>query len=110
MAPHTVHHCEGDDHRMAGFGDLREEEEISLEVACVHHAHEQIGSRDARRAAFDDLDGHALVFGDRGETIEARDVDALDGLAAKLERAGDLLDGDARIVTDLLVRAGQGVE
>ena len=58
-----------------------------------------------------DLAGHFLVGAGGVERVAAGQVDQLDRLAARQDQPPRLaLDGDARIVGDLLPRAGQRVE
>ena len=82
-----------------------------VEIGGVDHDHQSIGQPLAGLGAEQDVARHLLVRAGRFEAIGAGQVDQLDRAAVGQRRAaGMALDGDARIIADLLPRAGQRVE
>ena len=105
-----VGHIERDDQRQTEVGDLRGEEKIAHQVRGIDHADDRIGRGFSSEMAGEKIEGDAFVGRGRGETVGSGQVDKFDAAAAALPRAGFFFHGDARIVPDLLPRAGQTVE
>ena len=100
-----VHHVQRHDHGLAQLEELQGEVEAALERARVHHVYDDV---DLVRE--DEAAGHRLLHRVAREGIGARQVDEMYVRAVEVELALHLLDGDARPVRDLEVRAGVGVE
>jgi len=87
------------------------EHQMLFEVGGIENHNEHFGRSFAWKFAVDDLPGNFLVRARRFERIGTRQVDQLDRLAARQDQPPRLtLDSHARIVGDLLPRAGERIE
>jgi hypothetical protein len=105
-----VDHVQRHDHGHAEFEGLRRQIKVALQVGRIHDGDDDVRPGRAGLLAEDNVHGHHLVRAARGQAVGAGQVDEVDGTPG--ERAPPLLrlDGDAGIVADALVQAGQGVE
>ena len=106
-----VDHVEHQQQRPADPLQLDHQPQRQPQIGGVGDAEQQVGLLLAREAAEHDVAGDFLVGAARAQRIGAGQIDQADAVAARrLHRAGLALDGDARIVGDLLAAAGQCVE
>ena len=77
----------------------------------IGHEHDEIGSRLAGKASLDHVAGNRLVERRGSEAVGARQIEQT---VTTSERSGEIpllaLDGDARVIGDLLPTASQPVE
>ena len=106
-----IDHVERDDHRPAQFDDLLREHEVLLEVRCVEDDHQDVGLCLPGHATENHVAGHFLVRARGVQAVGTGQIDQFNGLAAGQQHAARFaLDRHARIVGDLLPRAGQRIE
>ena len=87
------------------------EAERDAQVGGVGDAEQQVGRLLRWRPPEHDVAGDLLVGAAPAQRIGAGQIDQIDAMAGRrLEHAGFALDGDARIVGDLLPAAGQRIE
>ena len=104
-----VHHVERDDDVRAGFEDLGDEVEVARERGGVRHDEHGVGP--LADAAQHGVDRHLLVARSRAEAVGARQIDQVRRAeAGNLDDSRRARDGDAGVVADLDVRAGERVE
>ena len=97
--------------RQAELDQLQREAQMIVEVRRVDDDHQRVRRPLALLLAEKDVAGDRLVGACRVEAVGSGQVDQLDGPpVGKRQPAGMALDGDARIVADLLASAGQRVE
>ena len=106
-----VHHVERNHGRAAKLQHFLRENQMLFEVRGIEHDHQHVRLGLPHLFAHDDLARHLFVRAGGVEAIAARQVDQFHRFAAGQDQAPRLsLDGDARIVGDLLARARQRVE
>src|SRR5205085_2043374 len=111
VAAGEVDHVERHHRRRAECDQLQSEAKVIVEIAGVEDDQKRVGQPLALLLAQEDVAGHLLIRAGGIETVGAGEVDQLDRPAVgKIEAARLPLDGDARIITDLLSRPGQHVE
>ncbi len=106
-----VDHVERDHHRQAQRGQLEREAQVIVEIGGIDHHDDRIGQLLACLLAEQHVARHRLIGRGGVEAVGARQIEQLDRAAiGQRQPAGMTLDGDARIIADLLPRAGQRVE
>ena len=99
-----IHHVDGNDHRDAQLQQLGGEVKVALDVGAVDDIQNSV------RAVIDQiLTGDDLLQRVGRQRIDARQV-LDDDLLVALQNALLALDGDARPVADVLIRAGKIIE
>jgi hypothetical protein len=106
-----VDHVQRDDRREPEFDQLQRETQVIVEIRGVEHDHQRVRLALAGLLAQQHVSGHRFVRARRIEAVGARKIDQLDRPAV-LERQTPRmpLDRHARIIADLLARAGERVE
>ena len=106
-----IDHVQRDDRRQAELDQLERKSEVVVEVRCVEDDDQRVGLALALLPAQQDVARDRFVGARRIEAVGAGEVDHFDRPAVgQRQAAGIPLDRDARIIADLLTRAGQRVE
>ncbi len=106
-----VGHVQGDDARKAQALHRQHEPEAPPQIRGVHHAHDEVGALLAGRAAIQHIGCDALVGRARIQAVGAGQVEHAQQLACGRGEPPFLaLDGDTRVVRDLLAAPGEKIE
>ena len=106
-----VGHVQDDQRGQTQRQNGRGQHEVAPQVGGIQH--QQHGFRFGRAGAraVQNVVGDLLVFGARGETVDAGEIDDADGAAiGQFRDSGVLLHGDAGEVGHLLAQAGEAIE
>gem|GEM_PF-5562707 len=111
VAGGQVDHVERDHGGQAQRDQLQREAQMIVEVRRVDHNHQRVGQLFAGLLAQHEVAGHLLVGAGRRQAVGAGQVDQFDRPAVCQRQPARLaLHRDARIIAQLLPRAGQRVE
>ncbi len=106
-----VPHVEGQHRGQTEVERGLDEHEVRLETCGVDDQEDGVRGPDPFGLAVQHVPGHLLVERPCAEAVDPGQVDDLDlAPVGKLAGADPPLDGDARVVRDLLAEAGQAVE
>ena len=108
---HEVGHVEEHERGKADGEDRHGEHELAGEVERIQNQKNSVGLGRAGHAAAENFDGDAGVLGIGRERVDAGQVDEREVFAAHAGHGPHaLLDGDARVVGDLLAEASELVK
>ncbi len=111
VARRHVDHVERQHHRAPELFELQHEAQMVFDVAGVGDHDQRVGQPFARLASQHDVARHLFVGAGRIEAVGAGQVDQFDRAPVVQHQPSRMpLDRDARIIADLLPRAGQRVE
>ena len=106
-----IHAVERQHHGQAEALHFEREAQADRQVHRVDHAHHEFGRRRVRDAAQQDVARDGFVERRRAQAVGARQIeDAQRASVGGGALAFAALDGDARVVSDLLAAAGQAIE
>ena len=111
-AVRQVAHVQRNDHRLGQATQLEHQAQRQLQIGGIDHADDQLGGGFIAQLAVDDIARDGLIECRRHQAVGARQVDELILPAAisAVELTFLALDGNARVVRDLLPTASQPVE
>ena len=105
MLERGIAHCQRNNDRNAKVEKLRRQVKISLQVGGIHDIDNGIGARRIVTVAQENIAGDSLIWGVRGQRVEAGQVDqADDNPAIGRDTAFFALDRNSGIVADLLAQ------
>ncbi len=106
-----IDHVQGEDAGKSAFDDLEDKREVAFEVRGIGDADDEVGLGMAGDAAFEGVDGDLFVRGTGAEGVTAGEVKDAEFVPVRGKGfACGEGNGDAGVVSDLLVGAGEGVE
>ncbi len=105
-----VDHVEGHDHGHSQLEDLGRQVQVAIEVGGIDDGDNDVGPAFLLLLAQDHIDGNHFVGAARRQAVGAGQIEQVEGLAGTGHLPFLGLDGDAGVVADVLVQAGQGVE
>ena len=100
-----VYHVQSDHHRQSELEQLSGEIEVALQVACVDDVDDHVHALLEQKVSSDDL-----LLRICGQAVDPGEIDDAEDAIVGPDRALFALDGYARPVADVLVRAGELVE
>jgi len=111
LAACGIAHVQGQHHGQAQGSGLQHQAQVELQVGGIGHAHQQIGHRLAGTVAGHDVARDGLIGTQGVQAVGARQVQHHHAPPSRRGHHPLLaLDGDARVVGDLLAAAGEQVE
>ena len=106
-----VRHVEGDERRQTLGEDGRREQQVAAQVGRIQNQDTASGRDVPGRQALEHIGRDLLVFGPRGQAVEAGQIDQVRlPTVRQLHAAGALLDSDAGEVGDFLTQSREPVK
>ena len=105
-----VSHRQGDDGRQLEFDELLDEKQALVEVCSVKHREYTVRRPGAFHAAEDHIDRNVLFQRMGAKGMRTGQVDEFDSFVFRLEQTDVALDGNARVVANVLLEPGQAIE
>ena len=106
----NIDHRQCDDDGNAEFEKLRDEVEIAFEIGRIDYCDDNVGLWQTGLVARNNVAGDLFIERCRVETVQARNVDEICGLAVNGPRSFLAFDSDAGVICDLLFEAGESVK
>ena len=106
----NIDHRQGHNDRNPEFEKLGDEIEVAFKIGRIHDRDDRVRASDPCDTPGQHVAGDMFVQRRRIKAVKARQVDQVGRQVAGLPHALFALDGDARIICDLLFKAGKRIE